>query len=250
MPIRWVVLMLWAALLGPGAVLAQPITVSAAASLQDAMREIGKAFSAEHPGVELIFNFASSGVLLTQIAQGAPVDVYASADLETMNRALARRLIDPSTRTEFAGNELVLISPASRPASIGTLRDLLGNDVRRIAVGSVASVPAGRYAKAALDSQRLWATLTPKLVFADNVRQVLTYVGRAEVDAGFVYRSDALQAADKVRVDLVVPLAQPVRYPIARVAASKQPALADQFISFVKSAPAQAVFARHGFTAP
>jgi molybdate transport system substrate-binding protein len=115
----------------------------------------------------------------------------------------------------------------------------LGTDVRRIAVGSVANVPAGRYAKAALESQRLWATLTPKLVFAENVRQVLTYVGRGEVDAGFVYRSDALQAADKVRIDLVVPLAQPVLYPIARVAASKQPALADQFISFVKSAPAQ-----------
>jgi molybdate transport system substrate-binding protein len=249
MPIRWV-LWLMSALLGPAAALAQPLTVSAAASLQDAMREIGKSFSAQHPGVELNFNFASSGVLLTQIAQGAPVDVYASADQETMNRAMSRRLIDPSTRAEFAGNELVLISPASRPASLGTLRDLLRSDVRRIAVGSVASVPAGRYAKAALDSQRLWATLTPKLVFAENVRQVLAYVGRAEVEAGFVYRSDASQATDKVRIDLVVPMAQPVLYPIARVASSTQPVLAGQFIAFVKSAPAQAVLARHGFTSP
>ena len=251
MPMPWIrCLLLCSALLGSGAALAQPITVSAASSLQDAMRELGKTFSAEHPGVELSFNFASSGALLTQIAQGAPVDVYASADLETMQRALARRLVDAATRVEFAGNELVLISPASRPASLGNLRDLLGAGVRYVAVGSVATVPAGRYAKAALDSQRLWTTLTPKLVFADNVRQVLTYVSRAEVDAGFVFRSDALQGADKVRIDLVVPLAQPVRYPIARVSASKQPALADEFIRFVRSAPAQAVLARHGFTAP
>jgi len=237
-------------LFGAPAVSAQAITVSAAASLQDAMRELGKAFGAAHPGIDITFNFAASGVLLAQLAQGAPVDVYASADLETMDRAQAQGLIETATRANFAANELVLISPATRPPTLNALSDLARPEVKHVAVGSVATVPAGRYARSALEGQGLWTTLTPKLVFAENVRQVLTYVGRAEADAGFVYRSDALLDAGKVRIDLVVPLAKPVLYPIARVAASKQPRAADAFITFVRSAQGQAVLARYGFTPP
>jgi molybdate transport system substrate-binding protein len=243
-------LMLLGGLFGATGAAAQAITVSAASSLQEPMREIGKAFSAAYPDMRVSFNFAASGVLLAQIGQGAPVDVYASADIETMDRAQSRRLIDPATRVEFAANELVLISPASRPASFSTLRDLTQIEVRRIAIGNTRTVPAGRYARAALDRQRLTSTLTPKLVYAENVRQVLSYVARGEVDAGFVYRSDALLEPDKVRIDLAPPLPQPVLYPIARVAASKHRAAADAFIDFVRSAEAQAVLVRYGFSAP
>ncbi|MEO7854841.1 MAG: molybdate ABC transporter substrate-binding protein [Rubrivivax sp.] len=251
MLIRWLCrCFLWSLLIGAGASGAQPITVSAAASLQDAMREIGAMFVTANPAIELKFNFASSGELLTQIARGAAVDVFASADIETMNRALSRRLIDADTRAELAGNQLVLITPTSRETGMRTLRDLLNVDVRRIGVGRVADVPAGRYAKAGLDAQRLWAALTRQLVFMSDVREVLNAVGRGELDAGFVYRTDALLEPNKVRIDLVVPLAQPVLYPIARVANSGQTVAAAKFIDFARSPPAQAVLARFGFTSP
>lgn len=229
---------------------AQEITVSAAASLQNAMREIGTTYQAAHPGARVNFNFAASGPLLAQIAQGAPVDVFASADTETMDKAQAQRLITASSRADFAANELVLVSPVARPAPAKTLADLARPEVRRIATGTPASVPAGRYAQAALEQAALWGPLTPKLVFAENVRQALNYVARAEVDAGFVYRTDALVDQDKVRIDFTVPTAGPVRYPIARVAASPNGAAADAFIAFVTGAPGQAVLARFGFRRP
>lgn len=229
---------------------AQELTVSAAASLQNAMRDIGSAYQAAHPGTRLNFNFAASGALLAQIAQGAPADVLATADTETMDRAQAQRLITASTRADFAANELVLISPLAQPASLKTLADLSATPIQRIAIGTVASVPAGRYAQAALEAQNLWARLLPKFVYAENVRQVLNYVGRAEADAGFVYRTDALIDRDKVRIDLVVPTATRVRYPIAAVAASPNAAAAADFARFVAGPQGQAVLERHGFARP
>lgn len=227
---------------------AQEITVSAAASLHNAMRDIGAAYQAAHPGRQVHFNFAASGSLLAQIAQGAPVDVLASADTDTMDKAQARRLIKPETRVNFAANELVLISPLSQPARLKAVADLEKPGIERIAVGTPATVPAGRYAQAALTPQGLWAELAPKFVFAENVRQALNYVSRAEADAGFVYRTDALIDQGKVRIDLVVPSPQPVLYPLAVVSASQNAAAAGDFIRFVTGAPGQAVLARHGFS--
>lgn len=229
---------------------AATLTVSAAASLQDAMREIGTAFQAAHQGVKVDFNFAASGLLLAQIAHGAPVDVFASADRETMDRAQAQHLIAAATRTDFASNTLVLVSPRSRPASFMTLADLKRADVRRIALGTPGSVPAGHYAQAALERAGLWAVLAPKFVYADNVRQTLAYVSRAEVDAGFVYRTDAGADAAAVRIDFAVPGAAVVHYPIARVAASRDARDADAFIAFVTGTQGRALLAAHGFTPP
>lgn len=226
---------------------AQEITVSAAASLQNAMKEIGTAYQAAHPGRKVNFNFAASGPLLAQIAQGAPVDVFASADAETMDKAQTQSLIKPESRVNFAANELVLISPAAQPASLKTLADLKKPGIVHIAVGTPATVPAGRYAQAALEAQGLWLGLTPKLVFAENVRQALNYVSRVEAEAGFVYRTDALIEKDKVRIDAVVPTTKPVLYPIALVAASKNAVAAD-FVKFVTGAPGQAVLGKFGFT--
>ena len=233
-----------------GASLSQELTVSAAASLANAMRDIGVAYQAARPGVRLNFNFAASGALLAQLQQGAPVDVFASADLDTMDRAEAARLTRPETRVNFASNELVGVSPSSRPPAARALTELAGAGVRRIAVGTPSSVPAGRYAQAALEAQGLWVTVGPKLVFADNVRQALNYVSRAEVDAALVYRTDALIDPAQVRIDFIVPTAQPVRYPIAVVAASRNAAAAAEFVRFVAEAPGQAVLARHGFRPP
>lgn len=232
------------------AALAQELTVSAAASLQNAMRDIGSAYQATHPGAKINFNFAASGALLAQIAQGAPADVLASADMETMDRAQAQQLIVAATRANFAANELVLVSPLAQPAALKVLADLSAPAVQRIAIGTVASVPAGRYAQAALEKQGLWASLQTKLVYADNVRQVLNYVGRGDADAGFVYRTDAHLDKHKVRIDLVVPVAARVLYPIAAVAASTQPMAAADFVRFVAGPPGQAVLERHGFGRP
>ncbi|KQV60708.1 molybdate ABC transporter substrate-binding protein [Pelomonas sp. Root1217] len=227
---------------------AQQLTVSAAASLTDAFKEIGPRFEAAKPGATLRFNFAASGVLLQQIAQGAPVDVFASADQETMNRSADQQLITVGTRRDFASNTLVLVAPPDSP--VKRAADLALPAVKRIAVGKVASVPVGRYTQQALAAAQLWSAVGPKLVFADNVRQVLDYVARGEVDAGFVYRTDAEIAKDKLRVVAAVGGHAPITYPAAVVAGSRQPALAREFVAFLGGADAQAILAKYGFGKP
>ncbi len=235
-------------LLLPLSVQAQELTVSAAASLADAFKALAPGFEAAHPGAKLRFNFAASGQLLLQIAQGAPVDVFASADEATMDRASAQQLIAPASRRVFASNELVLVTPPG--STLAGLADLNQASVKRIAVGKPATVPVGRYTQQALQSARLWQALQPKLVPADNVRQVLDYVARGEVEAGFVYRSDAQIAKDRVRVVLTVGGHEPVRYPVAVVTGSRQPALAQAFVDYLLGRPAQALLQQQGFGTP
>ncbi len=234
----------------PVMVSAQQVTVSAAASLAEAFKEIGVRFEAARPGVTLRFNFAASGVLVQQIVQGAPVDVFASADAESIERGVQQQVLDAATRRDFARNALVLIVPAQDAPAVSVLEDLRQPEVRRIAVGKPATVPVGRYAKQALDGAGLWGALEARLVFAENVRQVLDYVARGEADAGFVYRTDAAAAKDKVRVVLTVSGHAPVTYPAALVRDSRQPALARQFIDFLSASEAKAILSRYGFDAP
>jgi molybdate transport system substrate-binding protein len=239
-------LLLCAALHAPA--LAQTLTVSAATSLQEALREVAGLFQQSHPGVRVQLNFAASGSLLAQLAQGAPVDVFASADQATMDRALSKGLIDGATRRDFVANQLVLVVPRAGGGDVPSLQALREPRWRRIALGSPLSVPAGAYAQAALQQHSLWQALQPKLVYGENVRQVLSYVGRGEVDAGFDYRSDALTDA-RVRIALPVPTVTPLRYPAARVRGSVQPQAADAFIAFLRSPPAQPAWRRYGFEA-
>lgn len=234
----------------PLAAAAQQITVSAAASLTDAFKEIGPKFEAAKAGSTVRFNFAASGVLLQQIAQGAPVDVFASADQDTMNRGNDQKLIDVATRKDFVTNSLVLVEPAQGAVGLKSLQDLSGTSVKKIAVGKTATVPVGRYTKQVLDNAKLWTVLEPKFVQADSVRQVLDYVSRGEVEAGFVYRTDAAVAGDKVKVAFTPSGHTPVTYPIAVVAESKQKALAGDFIAFLSTPAAQEVLARYGFGKP
>jgi molybdate transport system substrate-binding protein len=234
----------------PHAVSAQQITVSAAASLTDAFKELGPKFEASKPGATVRFNFAASGVLLQQISQGAPVDVFVSADQETMTRAADQKLIDASTRRDFVSNSLVLIEPAKDGPGLKSLKDLTGAHVRKIAVGKTATVPAGRYTKQVLDAANLWATLESKMVQADSVRQVLDYVGRGEADAGFVYRTDAAAMGDRVRIVLAPGGSAPVSYPLALVADSRQKALARDFAAFLFTDTAQQTLSRYGFGKP
>lgn len=231
------------------ALAAQEIVVSAAASLTNAFRDLGKTFEATHPGARVTFNFAASDVLVTQIAKGAPADVFASADQEAMNRGEAAGAMLPGTRRDFAANALVLVVPAAAtpPAA---LADLATERFRKVALGSPQTVPAGRYAKEALAAAKLSAPLESRLVFAQNVRQVLDYVARSEVEAGFVYATDAAIMPDKVKVAFDVPTPTPVRYPIAVVKDSKHPDLARAFVALAASDAGQAVLRRYGFRAP
>lgn len=238
----------------PAAVQAQEVIVSAAASLTNAFQAIGTAFEKAHPGAKVTFNFAASGPLLAQIRQGAPVDVFASADQETMDRAAKDRLLAEGTRADFARNTLVVIVPASATAIPQKLADLTGAGLRRIATGTPASVPVGRYTMAAVQDAvqdaGLAAALEPKWIYGESVRQVLNYVARAEVDAGFVYRTDALIDKDKTRIAFTVPTATPVSYPIAQVVASKNAALGRDFIAFVRGEAGQKILGGFGFSQP
>jgi molybdate transport system substrate-binding protein len=234
----------------PLAAAAQQITVSAAASLTDAFKELGPKFEAGKPGTTVRFNFAASGVLLQQISQGAPVDVFASADQETMNRAVDQKLIDTATRKNFVTNSLVLIEPAKDGPGIKGLQDLGGPTVRKIAIGKTATVPVGRYTKEVLDGANLWAPLEPKFVQADSVRQVLDYVSRGEAEAGFVYRTDAAIMGDKVKVVLTPGGHTPVSYPVAVIGESKEKALAKDFVAFLSTDAAQQTLAKFGFGKP
>lgn len=229
---------------------AADLTVSAAASLTNAFNELGPIFEGADPGNKVQFNYAASGALLQQIAKGAPVDVFASADQETMDRAQAKGLIQAALRRNFVSNTLVVIVPATGKNAPKTVADLSQAGYQRVAIGLPASVPVGRYTRGVLEAAGQWSAIEPKMIGANNVRQALDYVARAEVDAGFVYATDAAIMQDKVKVAFTVPTKTPILYPVAPVAASPQGALAQRFVEFLGSAQAQAVLAKHGFGRP
>ena len=238
-----------AALVSAGA-WAADVTVQAAASLSNAFRELAPAFEAAHPGTKLQLNFGASGALLQQIAKGAPADVFVSADQESMDQAAAQNLLAAGTRRNVVSNALVLIVPVAAAQVPKALADLAQPAYARITIGQAASVPVGRYTKAVLEAAGLWAAIEPKVIGASTVRQALDYVARAEVDAGFVYATDAALMPGKVKTALVVPTTKPVLYPIAALAAAPNAADALQFIDFLFTPPAQAVLNKYGFGKP
>jgi molybdate transport system substrate-binding protein len=233
-----------------GPAYADELIVSAATSLAKAFKEIGESFEREQAGTKVVFNLAASGPLLQQIERGAPVDVFATADQETMDQAVAKNLIKPVSRRTFAINRLVLVIPPQQARQIRSVDDLKYGFVKRIAIGVPASVPVGRYARDALLALGAWDALLPKLVNAESVRQVLDYVSRGEVDAGFVYSTDAWSAGDKVLTVAELATRKPVEYPIAVIATTRSPRLADAFVAHVLSAQGRAVLAKYRFGAP
>ena len=233
-----------------GSANAADLIVSAAASLTNAFTEMGKAFEQAYPDTKVVLNFAGSGQLLQQIARGAPVDVFASADQETMRRAEQKHLVLADSRRDFARNALVLIAPADTSFDIRRLIDLQTDGIERIAISNPASVPAGHYAQLALQAAGLWETLAPKYINTQHVRQSLDYVARGEVDAGFVYATDAGVMPDKVRVLMEGASTEPIAYPIAVVSDSRRAEAARRFVDFVNSPRGREILQRHGFRAP
>lgn len=229
---------------------AAELVVSAASSLTNAFKEVAQGYEQAHPGTRVLLNFGASDVLLQQIVKGAPADVYASADQKAMDRAVQEKAVRPASRADFAANQVVLIVPADSKANIAALRDLTRDEVRRIAYGNPASVPVGRYTQGALQAAGLWDAVQPKSVLAQNVRQSLDYVARGEVDAGFVFATDAAIMPGKVRVAVRVPSQTPVTYPIAVTARDAAAKEAERFVAYVLSPAGQAILSRHGFQKP
>lgn len=229
----------------------EPLTVFAAASMKESLDEAAAAYG-EATGQRVRVSYAASSALARQIEQGAPADVFVSADLDWMDYLQRRDLLDPASRRDLLGNSLVLVAPASssaRPVTLkpGTdLRPLLGDG--RIALALTASVPAGKYAKAAFTSLGMWPTLSPRVAETENVRAALMLVARGEAPLGVVYASDA-RAEPRVRVIGTFPAGThpPIVYPVARLKASTHPRASD-FLRWLQSPSADAIFRRHGFT--
>jgi molybdate transport system substrate-binding protein len=229
---------------------AADITVSAASSLTNAFQEIGRRFERDHPGDRVLFNFGASGQLAQQIVRGAPVDVFAAADQDSMDKVEREGALDRATRRDFTRNALVLVVPADARTVVREPGDLRQASVRRIAIGNPESVPAGKYAKLALTRSGLWDVLQDRLIQTINVRQVLDYVARGEVDAGFVYATDALVMPQRVRNVLAVEVPVPILYPVAAVRGGGNRRGGAAFVEYLRSEPAREILARFGFLPP
>jgi len=223
------------------------LTISAAASLKEALAETETAYKQSHANVEFSNNLGSSGTLAAQIDQGAPVDVFLSAAAKPMDELEAKQLIVAGTRRNLLRNWLVLIAPLD--SKLRDFQGLADTSIRLIALGDPASVPAGQYGRQTLIALHLLDTLNSKLVFAKDVRQVLTYVETGNADAGLVYATDA-QASGKVRVVATAPESShdPIVYPAAVVKGTQNEDTARKFLDYLSSPVARAIFVRHGFT--
>jgi molybdate transport system substrate-binding protein len=228
----------------------QPVTVSAAISLSNALEPIAKAY-ADAGGGPIRFNFAGSNVLARQLVNGAPADVFISADEAQMDTAARAGAIDNTSRVDLLGNRLAIIAPP-RPAAGSPIRgvdDLLRPEVKRIALGDPSAVPAGVYARNYLRAVGVWTRLEPKIVPVANVRAALTVVENGSADAAIVYETDAALSTSVMTVFVVAgPDAPRIVYPAAVVARSRQPEAARRFLSFLRGGAASAIFRRFGFS--
>jgi molybdate transport system substrate-binding protein len=229
----------------------ETITVFAAASLKNALDDTDAAFT-KATGIKVTTSYEASSSLAKQIEQGAPADVFISADLAWMDYTNQHKLIKPETRFNLLGNRLVLIAPQESKldnVTIGQGFDLakLAGD-GRIAVADVSAVPAGKYAKAALEKLGAWTAAEPKLAQAVNVRATLAYVARGETPLGIVYETDA-KIEPKVKIVGAFPDGSypPVTYPVAATAESKNANVA-RYLAFLRGSAAKTIFEKYGFS--
>lgn len=224
------------------------INISAAASLTDALNEIKDAYAEESNDI-LMFNFAGSGSLQKQIQEGAPCDLYISASKKHMDALNEAGFIVTDTRKDLLGNVLTLIVSSEKADDITELASLNTDAVSSIAIGTPESVPAGDYAKQALEAAGIWDSIQTKLVLAKDVKQVLEYVNTGNVDCGLVYASDALMLeTGEVVTDIPEESHSPIIYPAAILTAASQPEAAQAFYDFLSSDAAASIFEKYGFT--
>lgn len=223
------------------------LVVSAAASLSGVLQDIVRGYESAHGGRALV-NVGSSSSLARQIVEGAPVDLFISADEAQMDVVQRAGRLEPGTRVALLSNQLVIVVPADRAAPIATPRDLAGPAFRRIAIGEPHSVPAGVYARQYLERLHLWDALRSKLIPTGTVRVALAAVEAGNADAAFVYRTDA-RTTSRARIAFAVPIEEgpAIRYPAAVVKHATHAEQARRFLAYLTGADARAVFARAGF---
>lgn len=227
---------------------AEEVSISAAASLTDAVKEIAAGYQRQYPETKLLPNFASSGALAKQVYAGAPADIYISANPKWMDYLQQQGLIDATSERVLVRNSLVFVG---MPGSAVSLADL--PKLQQVAIGSPKSTPVGRYAEQALNKAGLYPQLLAerKLVLAKDVRQALLYADRGEVEGAFVYRTDAL-LAKQAKILFAVPqeLYPQVVYPAALTKSAREKAAAKEFFHYLFSEPAQQIFRSYGFVTP
>ncbi|MGX9134319.1 molybdate ABC transporter substrate-binding protein [Rummeliibacillus sp. JY-2-4R] len=224
------------------------LTISAAASLKDTMDVIQHAYQEEHPGTTLKFNFGASGSLQQQISQGAPVDLFFSAAEDKFDLLVKEGTIAKEDGLNLLGNELVLVVPKENQ-SIKAFEDLVKKNTGKISLGTPETVPAGKYAKESLEKMNLWKDVESKVVYAKDVRQVLSYVETGNVDAGIVYKTDAL-VSKKVKIIASANPAthSPIIYPVGIIKDSEHYEAAKEFYEYLQSDDALKVFEEYGFS--
>ena len=222
------------------------LTVSAASSLRDVLQDAATQFQAEHPTISIQFNFGASGSLKEQIEQGAPVDLFISASSEKYEELVNEQLINHSVN--LASNELVLITSLKSTIDLHEFSDLLHDDIDKIALGTPSVVPAGAYGKQALHDYDVWTTIENKIVYAKDVRQVLTYVETNNAQAGIVYKTDAL-ASKKVRIVKTAEKSShdAISYPAGVVNDTKAMEKARLFLQYLQSEDVQPIWEQYGF---
>ncbi|WP_214627766.1 molybdate ABC transporter substrate-binding protein [Paenibacillus agaridevorans] len=228
------------------------LTVSAAASLTDALEQLKSIYESKAGGdVKILYNFGASGALQTQIEEGAPVDLFLSAATKNMKALVDGGYIEEGQQSNLLGNDLVVVVPTDSKLDLAAVQDLQGAGVKRIAIGIPESVPAGSYAKEALEHAALWDALQGVMVQAKDVRQVLSYVETGNADVGFVYRTDAMSStASKVAFAISPDSYTPILYPVGIVKATEHPEEAAAFLEFLQSKEALDVFVQYGFSVP
>jgi molybdate transport system substrate-binding protein len=226
---------------------ADEILVSAAASLTDVLKEIATGYQTKSKNT-LKFNFGPSSGLARQIEEGAPADMFFSADLPQMDALQKKGLMEPGTQKNLLSNQLVIVVPADSKVGISSPKDLLKPDVKKIALAEPSSVPVGVYSSKYLMEEDLWDQVKPKVVPVQDVRATLASVQSGNVEAGFVYKTDAA-IAKKVKVVYEVPVGKgpKITYPVAIVKESKQKTAARDFLNYLSTVPAKDTFKKYGF---
>jgi molybdate transport system substrate-binding protein len=226
------------------------LTVFAAASMKNALDDIDAAYTAKS-GVKIVASYAASSALAKQIEQGAPADVFVSADTDWMDYAIGKKIINEPTRVNLLGNSIVLIAPKDSKidkVTIGQGFDLskLAGD-GRIATGDVKAVPSGKYARAALEKLGAWQTAEPKFAMTENVRAALTLVARGEATLGIVYSTDAkVESGVKIVGTFPADSHPAIVYPVAATSTAKPEAT--DYLAFLRTSVAKAIFEKYGFT--
>ena len=226
---------------------ADEILVSAAASLTDALKEISTAYRANSKHTVKL-NFGASSGLARQIDEGAPADIFFSADLPQMDRLDKKHHLEPGTRKNLLSNRLVIIVPADSKLGLSSSKDLLKPEIKRIALAEPSSVPVGVYTSKYLADEGMWEQIKPKIVPVQDVRATLASVESGNVEAGFVYKTDAA-VSKRVKIVYEVPVDKGPRitYPVAIMKDSKRKETAQDFLNYVQTSASKELFKKHGF---